>query len=179
MRNRRRIKVIMVANYSHSWFLNPSGLQPLVIEDSSGTFLEGYSARRDQEQGGFRHKFARFAFPAHLVGRRTVASQGYQWSRVRQNGYIILHAFPSSYSRVGIISYSSRIISYSSKSGATPDPKSFSQNISRTNLARALASRRTARLASQRRLRCLGPDSYNSSAQILLASACAGETGWK
>ena len=170
----------MVANYSHSWFLNPSGSQPLVIEDSSVTFLEGCSARRDQEQrGGFRHRFARFAFPAHLVGRRTVASQGYQGSRVRQNGYIILHAFPSSYSRVGIISYSSRIISYSSKSGATPDPKSFSQCSSRTNLASALASRRAARLASQRRLRCLGPDSYNSSAQILLASACAGETGWK
>jgi hypothetical protein len=42
----------MLANYSHSWFLNPSGSQPLVIEDSSVTFLEGCSARRDQEQGG-------------------------------------------------------------------------------------------------------------------------------
>ena len=146
MRNRRRIKVIMVANYSHSWFLNPSGLQPLVIEDSSATFLEGCSARRNQEQEGFRHKFARFSFPAHLVGDGPSQVREYQWSHVRQNGYIMLHAFPSSYSRVSIISYSS-------KSGATPTPKSFSQSISRTNLARALASRRTARLASKRRFR--------------------------
>ena len=63
------MKVIMMAKaYSHSWFPNPLGLQPLVIEDFSETFLKGCSAYRNQEHGGFRHRFARSSFPAHLVG---------------------------------------------------------------------------------------------------------------
>ena len=61
--------VIMTAkDYSDLWFPNPSGLQPLVIEDVSETFLKGCSAYRNQEQEGFRHRFARSSFPAHLVG---------------------------------------------------------------------------------------------------------------
>ena len=49
------MKVIMMAkDYSDLWFPNPLGLQPLVIEDSSATFLKGCSARRNQEQEGFR-----------------------------------------------------------------------------------------------------------------------------
>ena len=63
------MKVIMMAkDYSDSWFPNLSCLQPLVIEDSSETFLKGCSAHRNQEQEGFRHEFARCSFPAHLVG---------------------------------------------------------------------------------------------------------------
>ena len=61
------MKVIMMAKaYSHSWFLNPSGLQPLVIEDSSVTFLEGCSARRDQEQGGFQAQIRPIRVPRSL-----------------------------------------------------------------------------------------------------------------
>ena len=67
--------IMMAKDYSDLWFPNPSGLQPLVIEDFSETFLKGCSAYRNQEQEGF-NQFARSSFPAHLVWRLTVASQG-------------------------------------------------------------------------------------------------------
>ena len=73
------MKVIMMAkDCSDSWFPNPLGLQPLVIEDLSETFLKGCSAHRNQEQEGFRHEFARCSFPAHLVGDGPSQVRGYQ-----------------------------------------------------------------------------------------------------
>ncbi len=69
------MKVIMVAKESDLWFPNPSGLQPLVIEDFS-IFPQRLLSLQRSGQEGFRHAFARGSLPAHLVRRLTVASQG-------------------------------------------------------------------------------------------------------